>query len=108
MTEAAKVGRIVAHSPEASARRIETKRRHDAARRSWQPSDNPAWLNEATYRKRIAPCLVEITVRAISSTLAVSEPYAADIRTGKRQPHPRHWQALAKLAGVSEGLPNKD
>jgi hypothetical protein len=26
------------------------------------------------------------------------EPYAADIRAGRRRPHPRHWEALAKLA----------
>jgi hypothetical protein len=31
----------------------------------------------------------------------VSESYAADIRAGRRLPHPRHWEALAKLAGVS-------
>jgi CRISPR-associated endonuclease Cas1 len=102
MTEAAKVGRIAAHSPEAKARRIETKRRHDAARRSWRPSDNPAWLNEETYQKRIEPRLGGITVLVISSSLSVSEPYAADIRAGKRQPHPRHWPALARLTGVSE------
>jgi hypothetical protein len=28
-------------------------------------------------------------------------PYAAEIRAGRRRPHPRHWEALAKLAGVS-------
>jgi hypothetical protein len=28
-------------------------------------------------------------------------PYAAEIRAGRRRPHPRHWQALAKLAGIS-------
>lgn len=24
----------------------------------------------------------------------------ADIRAGRRRPHPRHWQALARLAGL--------
>jgi len=28
---------------------------------------------------------------------AVLIPYASDIRKGRRQPHPRHWKALAKL-----------
>ncbi|SRR5713101_5006810 len=102
MTTASKVGRIAAQSPEARARRSETKRRHDAARRSWQPSDNPAWLNEETYKKKIEPRLVRIAVPAISSALGVSEPYAADIRAGKRRPHPRHWEALARLARVAE------
>jgi len=34
----------------------------------------------------------------------VSEPYSSDIQAGKRMPHPRHWQALAKLAGVLADL----
>jgi hypothetical protein len=29
----------------------------------------------------------------------LSEPYAAFVRSGKRRPHPRHWQVLAKLVG---------
>jgi hypothetical protein len=28
--------------------------------------------------------------------------YAAYIRAGRHRPHPRHWQALAGLVGVSE------
>jgi len=41
-----------------------------------------------------------VTLSVLSSTLGVSEPYAVDIRAGKRVPHPRHWQALAGLVGV--------
>jgi len=26
--------------------------------------------------------------------------HAADIRAGRRRPHPRHWQALAELVGI--------
>jgi hypothetical protein len=37
-----------------------------------------------------------------SRALKVSIPYVADIRSGKRVPHPRHWLGLAKLASVSE------
>ena len=29
-----------------------------------------------------------------------SIPYASAIRSGRRVPHPRHWQALAQLVGV--------
>jgi hypothetical protein len=39
--------------------------------------------------------------------LGVSEPYAADIRNGRHRPHPRHWEALARLAGVVPGVPNR-
>jgi hypothetical protein len=32
--------------------------------------------------------------------LGFSESYAVVIRARRRRPHPRHWQALAKLVGV--------
>jgi len=27
-------------------------------------------------------------------------PFAVDVRAGRRIPHPRHWKALAGLAGI--------
>ena len=32
-------------------------------------------------------------------SLRVSLAYAADIRTGRRRPHPRHWLTIAQLVG---------
>jgi hypothetical protein len=100
LIKAAKLGRIASHSQEAEMRRSKTQHRQHAAKRSWQLSDLPGWLTEATYRGKIQPRLCEITVPAISSALEVSEPYAGNIRAGKRQPHPRHWQTLARLVGI--------
>jgi len=61
----------------------------------------PAWLDRQTYVTKIQPRLGAVTIPAISATLGVSEPYAADIRAGRRRPHPRHWQVLAQLVGVA-------
>jgi CRISPR-associated protein Cas1 len=99
--KAAKKGRIATHSPQAEALRAETMRRHEAVKRAWNPSDLPDWLNEETYREKIQPRLAGLTIPAISEALGISHPYASSIRTGKRQPHPRHWICLAKLIGVS-------
>jgi hypothetical protein len=45
----------------------------------------------------------------LSSKLGISIPYAVDIRSARRIPHPRHWQTLARLVGISSdsliGLP---
>ena len=73
-----------------------------AAKRAWRPASQPAWLNENSYRKEIQPRLAAITISRLASTLGVSEPYAAYVRAGRHQPHPRHWEALAKLVGVSQ------
>jgi CRISPR-associated endonuclease Cas1 len=97
LVELAKSGRVAAQSPDAQARRAATKRRHDVARQGWLASSQPAWLNNETYTNKIQPGLATITVPAIASAIGVSMPYAADIRAGRRRPHPRHWEALAQL-----------
>ncbi len=99
--EVARLGRIASHSREAETSRADTQRRHSAANHAWRPSSQPDWLDEKTYVTKIQPALAGITIRVIATALGVSEPYATDIRAGKRRPHPRHWLALARLAEFS-------
>jgi CRISPR associated protein Cas1 len=101
LIEFAKMGRIVAQSPKSQEKRSKSQQRHRAAQRAWRPSDRPDWLTEATYVERIQPRLAGVTISALASTLGVSDYYAADIRAGRRRPHPRHWEALAELVKVS-------
>jgi hypothetical protein len=101
LMKAAQLGRVAAHSREARARQAEKQRRHAAAKRAWRPSDQPAWLDQQTYLQKIQPRLAGVTIPVIASALGLSEPYAAEIRAGRRRPHPRHWQTLARIVGVS-------
>jgi CRISPR-associated endonuclease Cas1 len=101
LKNAAHAGRVGAHTPSAEARRGKTQRRQAAARRAWRSSEPSLSLTEDVYVTRIQPLLVHASTSAIRSALGVSRGYAADIRRGKRRPHPRHWQALAQLAGLS-------
>jgi len=101
LIEAAKLGRVAGHSPEARARQAEKQRRHAAALKAWHPSDKPDWLTEEVYRERIQPRLASVTVPAIASALRISQPYAAEIRAGRHVPHPRHWPILARIVGGS-------
>jgi CRISPR-associated endonuclease Cas1 len=98
--EIAKVGRVASQAPGPKARRVETQRRHALAKKAWQPSSLPSWLNENTYESRIQPLLAGIANPVIMSALGVSVTYAVAIRAGRRRPHPRHWQTLAELVGV--------
>ncbi len=82
LIEAAKLGRIATHSPDAEALRAATQRRQVAARKAWRSSDQPAWLTGQFYIKEIQPRLSELTSSVIGSTLSVSKPYAAEIRAG--------------------------
>jgi len=104
MIDIARAGRILAQSAEAQLRRGNANRKHMIAVNRWKPTDNPSWLNEEMFQTRIYPRLAEYSARTIASALGISEVYAANIRAGRHRPHPRHWQTLAKLVGVSEVL----
>ena len=97
----ARSGRVAGQSAETQARRAETQRRNRAEAESWKSSSLPAWLNKDSYAKTIQPLLGTTTNAAIAIALNVSIQYAIDIRRCKRIPHPRHWQKLAELIGIS-------
>jgi CRISPR-associated endonuclease Cas1 len=96
LVDAARSGRIAGHTAEAIAKEAETQRRHAQARSAWTPASQPAWLTDQVYSDKIQPLLAGISTSAIASRIGVSRWYAGRIRQGYR-PHPRHWQALAKL-----------
>jgi CRISPR-associated endonuclease Cas1 len=89
-----------ARDPIAKARLAKTQRRQAEARKAWKLSDKPEWLDENAYEEKIQPRLSGVAVSTIVSALAVSRHYATNIRAGRLIPHPRHWLALAQLAGV--------
>jgi len=95
-----KLGRLETHKPQAQARRSETQRRQQAARKNWNPQSLPDWLDGKFYRGKIQPKLAELQVRVIQFELRVSEPYAQRIRKAACVPHRRHWQTLARLANL--------
>jgi CRISPR-associated endonuclease Cas1 len=101
LVELAKTGRVAALRPEARRKHSETQRKHEAAKRAWRSTPQPAMPDEGTYIREIQPRLASIPISKIAATLGVCESYAADIRSGRRRPHPRHWEALGRLVDVS-------
>ena len=100
MARAALIGHAQPKSRGVKAR-ISTKLSdHAVANSWWSPAEQPAWLTERVYAEEIQPRLTSLKVREIAEALQVSQPYAAQIRAGRRRPHPRHWQALAGLLGI--------
>jgi CRISPR-associated endonuclease Cas1 len=96
LIKSAKRGRIAAQSSEAQARRTETQRRNANAQLTWDKSRQPK-ISDEVYRNEIQPCLAGVTIPTIMSALNVCASYAADIRRGRRRPHRRHWEKLARL-----------
>jgi CRISPR-associated endonuclease Cas1 len=103
LMDIAKLGRIIGHSAQSRKKQSEAMKRHDVAKREWLSTPKPSWPTEQAYIEEIQPGLSTVTIARIALTLGISEPYAAEIRAGRHRPHPRHWQSLAKLAGVISG-----
>jgi hypothetical protein len=100
LVEVARAGRVAEHTPEAIAKEAATHRKHAQARAAWNPVTQPAWLTEQFFSRKMQPALAQASATAIAKRIGVSRWYAGRIREGYR-PHPRHWEALAQLAGVS-------
>jgi hypothetical protein len=98
LRESARVGRIAAQGAKAQARRAETQRLNALAQTAWRgaPKQNK-FISEETYRTEIQPALSGLGRSTIAAALGVSKGYASDVRRGKRIPHPRHWQTIAKV-----------
>ena len=96
-----KEGRKLAQCPDAITKRADTMLQHRKEIRNWKPANLPAWLTHDVYVNQVQPALASIAKVRIRSVLGVSEPYSSLIQEGKRVPHPRHWQVLARLVGVS-------
>ena len=103
MANVALIGHAKPRTRQEKARISKRLSDHAVAISWWSPSSLPAWLNEECYVQRIQPRLRSIRVREIAQTLQVSEAYAGLIRSGRRRPHPRHWQALRQLVGIPAG-----
>jgi CRISPR-associated endonuclease Cas1 len=99
--EAAPSGWKATQSDRAQRFRAETQRRHEAAKKAWDPASHPKWLNEEAYRQRILPKLVNVSSANIANALSVTWAYASHIRKGEKLPHPRHWQTLAEISGAT-------
>jgi len=100
LVEVAKAGRVAGHTPEAIAKEAATHRKHAQAKAAWNPAKQPSWLTEQVFSEKIQPALARASATAIAKRIGVSRWYGGRIREGYR-PHPRHWQALALLVGVS-------
>jgi CRISPR-associated protein Cas1 len=101
LIQLAKRGRVVAQSKKSQAKRSLSQTKHEAAKREWRSLPKSGWPDEKAYLGEIQPRLPSVAISALSSALGICESYAADIRAGRRRPHPRHWVALAELTKLT-------
>lgn len=100
--EVARLGRELARLPEARAKHAQSHLKQVARQQGWNPASLPEWLNKEAYWSRVQPKLAPVAYSKIAAVLDVSKSYAANVKAGRFLPHPRHWRALAELAGITE------
>jgi len=103
MADIASLSHMKPKSKKEKARVSKLLSNHAVANTWWDQSSLPRWLTEECYIQRIQPLLKGKKVREIAAAIQVSQLYAGFIRSGRRRPHARHWQALATLVGFSAG-----
>jgi len=104
MADIASLRHLKPTSKKEKARLSRVLSKHAVANTWWDPSSLPSWLTEECYVKRIQPLLRAKKVREIAAAIQVSELYGGFIRSGRRRPHPRHWEPLSQLVGISDSL----
>lgn len=105
MAQVALIGHGTPKTRRVKARISKTLSNHAIANSWWDPKSLPSWLKEECYVQRIQPLLRGKKVREIAEAIQVSKPYAAFVRSGRRRPHPRHWETLAELVGITAESP---
>jgi hypothetical protein len=65
--------------------------------RSWA-REHSDQRDEAWFKREIAPKLDAFPLREMADVTGLSLAACSRIRAGSRVPHPRHWDALHKLA----------
>jgi len=93
-------GRDRSHTPAANTRRRETQLDHTTKQARWRATPPEERISEATYHDEIQPALASVTDKAIREATGLSLGYCADIRKGKRTPHPCHWADLVAVVSL--------
>jgi len=93
------------HSSQAATKRSATVAANRAPERAWRtrPGWSPAGDDalRAWYLSILRPAIADCRPADIRDAMGASLPAAINVRDGKLLPHPRHFAALAALAGVA-------
>jgi len=94
--------RAAGHDPtqtsSARAKRSTTLVATKAAEAAWAAAGSRTGITEQQLYEDVLPMLSSTSLRQIERATGLSNSSCSRIRSGKMTPHPRHWDALARLA----------
>jgi hypothetical protein len=74
-------------------------RQQKAERDAWEAAHAGEVWDQADFEP-IRLALQEVPISALMATTGMSRGACTSLRTGRMACHPRHWAALAELAGI--------
>lgn len=98
--EAVAQGWDPAQTPQARSKRSQTLRTVKAVEAAWAQAGTGPSISEALLHNDVLPALRAVSIRQLVEATGLSSSACSRLRAGKMTPHPRHWGALAALAGT--------
>ncbi len=92
-------GRDPSQTAEAKAKRSQSLLAMKAGEWEWTQSGRSAPITAAQLHAHVLPALQAVSIRQLVAATGLSSSACSRVRAGKITPHPRHWAALAELAG---------
>jgi hypothetical protein len=89
-------------TPQARARRTAALVRTKAAEARWRTAGAGTSVSERQLHESVLPALRDVPLGRIQAATGLSNASCSRIRSRKMTPQPRHWDALAVLAGRSQ------
>jgi CRISPR-associated endonuclease Cas1 len=93
-------GRDPSQTVEARVKRHESLLTAKAAEREWDAGGTHPVITEQQLYEEVLPRLADVPLSKIERATGLSNSSCSRIRSGRMTPHPRHWDALARLAEV--------
>ncbi len=85
---------------EATALRQRPNQRQQWDQATWEHDHEGEEHDPEQFRADILPGLATATLSQIAAATGMSASAASKIRAGRRIPHPRHWEALARFVNI--------
>jgi hypothetical protein len=86
------------HTPQATSRRSEANIAQRSQELAWEAAHSHEGHDPEWFEREVAPGLRSLSLTQIAQATGMSTSSASKIRSGKRAPHPRHWDSLNALS----------
>jgi CRISPR-associated endonuclease Cas1 len=87
-------GKDPARTPEALVKLSMSMKQRKQEQRDWNQENGNEQPDPEVFKREILPRLRAVSTSALMQATGLSRPYCAAVRSGKKTPHQRHWDAL--------------